>query len=148
MVFLLIIWGLFDFFFFFLLFVFVLHVCLYEGVRSPGTTVIDICELPCGFWKLNQGPPEGQPVLLASEPSLQPPRGGCFSWCFPSSLAVIVFVSSFTVFLSPEGRGLIKTPYLGLSVPKTLILSLYSVWLWASLHLFPSVAGGSFCDDG
>lgn len=63
---------------------------------------------------------------------------GCYSFS----------VSSFTVFLSPEGRGLIKTPYLRLSVPKTLILSLYSVWLWASLHLFPSVAGGSFCDDG
>lgn len=81
-------------FFFFLLFVFVfvLHVCLYEGVRSPGTTVTDICELPCGFWKLNQGPPEEQPVLLASEPSLQPPRGGCFSWCPLSSLDVIVFL--------------------------------------------------------
>lgn len=82
----------FVWFFLLFVFVFVLHVCLYEGVRSPGTTGTDICELPCGFWKLNQGPPEEQPVLLTSEPSLQPPRGGCFSWCPLSSLAVIVFL--------------------------------------------------------
>lgn len=30
--------------------------------------------------------------------------------------------SSFTVFLSPKERGLMKTPHLGLSVSKTLTL--------------------------
>jgi hypothetical protein len=30
------------------------------------------CEPPCGFWDLNSGPSEKQPVLLTAEPSLQP----------------------------------------------------------------------------
>jgi hypothetical protein len=52
-------------------FVFCLHVCLCEGVRSPGTTVIDKCELPCGCWELNLGLLEEQQVLLTTEPSLR-----------------------------------------------------------------------------
>lgn len=60
------------------------HMCLYstgvqcqqrtEGdVRSPGIIVKDSNELPCGFWELNQGPLEEQPVLLTVKPSsLQP----------------------------------------------------------------------------
>jgi hypothetical protein len=36
--------------------VFCLHVCPCESVGSPGTGVTDGCELPCGFWELNQGP--------------------------------------------------------------------------------------------
>ena len=42
----------------------VLPAC--EDVRSPGTGVTDICELPCGFWELNSGPLE-EPVLLIPE---------------------------------------------------------------------------------
>ena len=49
-----------------------LHVCLCEGVRSLGTRVTDCCELPPGCWELNPGPLEEQPVLLTTEPSLQP----------------------------------------------------------------------------
>ena len=45
-----------------------------EGIRS---LIIDGCEPPCGCWELNSGPLEEQPVLLTSEPSLQPP-GFCF----------------------------------------------------------------------
>ena len=30
-----------------------------EGIGVPVTIVTDICELPCGFWELNQGPWEG-----------------------------------------------------------------------------------------
>ena len=45
---------------------FCLHVCLCESVESPGTS----CELLYGFWELNPGPPEEQPVLLTAEPSL------------------------------------------------------------------------------
>ena len=35
---------------------------------------IDSCELPCGCWELNSRPLEDKPVLLTTEPSLQPPR--------------------------------------------------------------------------
>jgi hypothetical protein len=33
--------------------------------------VIDGHETPCGFWELNSGPLEEQPILLTDEPSLQ-----------------------------------------------------------------------------
>jgi len=42
--------------------------------ESPGTGVTDSCELTCGCWELKPGPLEEQPVLLTSEPSLQPPH--------------------------------------------------------------------------
>ena len=48
-----------------------LHVCLCEGVWSPGTGITGSCELPHGCWKLNWGPLEEQPVTLTTEPSLQ-----------------------------------------------------------------------------
>ena len=34
--------------------------------------IIGGCEQPCGCYELNSGPWEEQPVLLTSEPSLQP----------------------------------------------------------------------------
>jgi E3 ubiquitin-protein ligase NEDD4 len=43
-----------------------------EGVGSPGIGVTDSCELPCGCWELNSGPLKKQPVLLTTEPSLNP----------------------------------------------------------------------------
>jgi hypothetical protein len=58
-----------------------LHVCAphlqclqrpEEGVRSPGAEDTDSCELPCGYWELNLGPRQESPVLLTTEPSLQP----------------------------------------------------------------------------
>jgi hypothetical protein len=52
--------------------VFCLHVCLCEGVRSPGTGVTDSCKLPCGCWKLNPSALEEQPMLLTAEPSVKP----------------------------------------------------------------------------
>ena len=45
---------------------------LCKGIRSPGTGVTDTCVLLCGYWELNPGPLEDQPVLLTAEPSLQP----------------------------------------------------------------------------
>ena len=51
---------------------FCLHVCLCEGVGSPGTGVTDSCELPCGCWVLNLSSLEEQPGLLTAEPPLQP----------------------------------------------------------------------------
>ena len=41
-----------------------------EGDRSPGTRVMDSCEIPCGCWELNPGLLEEQPVLLTFELSL------------------------------------------------------------------------------
>ena len=40
--------------------------------RAPDLT-IDGYESPRGYWELNSGPLEEQPVLLTAEPSLQPP---------------------------------------------------------------------------
>lgn len=40
-------------------------------VISFGTGVLDVCEPPCGCWKLNPSPPQGQQLLLTAEP-LQP----------------------------------------------------------------------------
>jgi hypothetical protein len=48
-----------------------MHVRLCEGVRFPGVAVADICELPCGCWKLNMDSLEEQTVLLTIELSLQ-----------------------------------------------------------------------------
>ncbi|XP_060244202.1 MAP/microtubule affinity-regulating kinase 3 isoform X3 [Meriones unguiculatus] len=39
--------------------------------RAPDVTA-DGCEPPCGFWELNSGPLEEQPVFLTTESSLQP----------------------------------------------------------------------------
>jgi hypothetical protein len=43
-----------------------------EGIRSPGPGVRDGCEPPYGCKESNPGPLQEQPVLLTSEPSLQP----------------------------------------------------------------------------
>jgi hypothetical protein len=71
-------------FFFNDLFLFYVHwcpACLYvcDGVRSPGTGIIDSYELPCGCWELNPYPLEKQPVFLPIKPTLQPPG---FLFCF------------------------------------------------------------------
>ena len=39
------------------------HSCLRVGVRSPGTGIIDSCELPFGCWDLDLGPLEEQPIF-------------------------------------------------------------------------------------
>ena len=64
-----------------------LHVYLCEG--SPGTGATDSCELPCGCWELNLGPPREQPVLLTAEPSLQ-------------------FMSAFLKYLKHESMGFVE----------------------------------------
>ena len=43
----------------------------YGQKRAPDY-ITDGCEPPCVCWELNSGPLEEQPVLLSSEPSLQP----------------------------------------------------------------------------
>ncbi|EGW01477.1 E3 ubiquitin-protein ligase NEDD4 [Cricetulus griseus] len=42
------------------------------GRKRAPDLIIDGCEPPYGCWELNPGPLEEQPVLLTSEPSLQP----------------------------------------------------------------------------
>lgn len=43
-----------------------------EGITVLGTVITDGFELPCGCWELKPGPLEEQPLLLTTEPSLQP----------------------------------------------------------------------------
>lgn len=43
-----------------------------EGARFPRAGVIDGRKSLCGNWKLNLGPLDKHPLLLAIEPSLQP----------------------------------------------------------------------------
>lgn len=51
------------------------HICFWcllrqwKGVRSPGTKVMDGCELPYGCWKSNTGPLQEQFVFLIAMPS-------------------------------------------------------------------------------
>jgi hypothetical protein len=40
--------------------------------KKASDPIRDGCEPPCGCWELESGPLEEQPVLLATEPSLQP----------------------------------------------------------------------------
>lgn len=54
-----------------------LHVCSALGnqkrnVGSSETTGRDDCQPQCGYWELNLGPLELQPVFLTADPSLQP----------------------------------------------------------------------------
>lgn len=62
--------------------VLLVFVCIYhmygscrpkEGVVSPVTGVMNNCEPPCRCWQSNLGPLEEQPVVLITEPFLQPP---------------------------------------------------------------------------
>lgn len=44
-----------------------------EGIRFPGTGVTEGFEPLCGYWELNPGPLQEQPVLSTAEPPpLQP----------------------------------------------------------------------------
>jgi hypothetical protein len=46
--------------------------CMYACVKVSDPGVTDSCELPCGCWELNRGPPEEQSVLPTAEPPLHP----------------------------------------------------------------------------
>jgi hypothetical protein len=48
---------------------FIYLLCIQKRAPDP---IIDGCEPPCGCWELNSGPLEEQPVLLTTQPSLQP----------------------------------------------------------------------------
>jgi hypothetical protein len=48
--------------------------CLQTHQKGASDPITDGCEPPCGCWELNSGPLKEQPVLLTTEPSLQPSR--------------------------------------------------------------------------
>jgi hypothetical protein len=50
------------------------YSCLQTYQKRASDPSTDGCEAPCGCWNLNSGPSEEQPVLLTTEPSLQPPQ--------------------------------------------------------------------------
>ena len=50
--------------------------------------ITDGCELPCGCWELDSEPLEEQPVLLTTEPSLQPPKQYSLINCIPAILGL------------------------------------------------------------
>ena len=50
----------------------VLPACMPAGQKRAPDWIIDSCDPQCGFWELSSGPLEEQPVVLTSEPSLQP----------------------------------------------------------------------------
>ena len=60
-------------FLFFFKDLFIKHTMYCWARKAPGL-ITDGCEPPCGCSELNSGPLEEQPVLLSSEPSLQPPH--------------------------------------------------------------------------
>jgi hypothetical protein len=71
--------------------------CLWRSgkrIRSPGTGVIDKCELSCGSWELKPGPLEEQPVLLTNKASHRPPtlKKRCLKFVY-SDLPKALFLS-------------------------------------------------------
>ena len=64
-------------------------------------------------------------------------------WCPPSSLAPTLFLPPLLLgSLNPEGRDLVEKSHLGLSVPRSIILS-----GCGPLYLFSSAAEGSLMMD-
>lgn len=50
-----------------------MYVCTpEEGIGSHRNTVKEACVPPCGYWELNSGFLEEQPVLFSTKPPLQP----------------------------------------------------------------------------
>jgi hypothetical protein len=80
--------------------VFCLHACLYKVAGSSETGLKDICEPPCGCWELNSGPLE-QPVLLTTEPALQPPNKNVKKRNVSRSETLVVPAVSF-LYLPPH----------------------------------------------
>ena len=54
------------------------------GQKRTPDLILDGCEPLCGYWELNSGPLEVQPVLLTAKPSLQP----------PNLLSILTFISN------------------------------------------------------
>jgi len=97
---------------------------LEEGIGSPGTGVIDSCELYCQRWELNLGPLEEQPRLLITEPPLWLP-----STFFEQSLVIhISFHPSTSLILQK-----IHSSYIIQPLPQTCLA------FYFSLNSFPTI---------
>ena len=74
--------------------------CLKRASYPP----IDGCESPCGCWEFNSWPLEEQPVLLTTEPSLQPLNScflfQCFKYVTPIWLPWVYFVDQAALKLT------------------------------------------------
>jgi hypothetical protein len=69
-----------------------------------------------------------------------------FSWCHPLSMALTIFMPHFLHwFLNPEGRYLMKTNHLRLSIPSSLTVGFYIIHLL--LIGYSSTSEGSLFDD-
>ena len=104
------------------MFVHHLHAwCVYRPERGnwiPGTGVLDDCETPCGYWELNPGSLEQQPVLLTAKPSLHPHENNYF-WpvlgrniLFTSRSATSRSVHQHSVFLTTSSKHM-RHPHCG-----------------------------------
>jgi hypothetical protein len=82
----------------------VLPACRSVRIRSPALECS--CELSRGYWELNLGPLEEQPVLLSVEPSLQPPGQNLWIYVGRSwddhDILIRAFYLFFVFFLSIE----------------------------------------------
>lgn len=89
-----------------------------EGVRSPGSSIKDVCELPCECWESNLGPLGEQqvhvtalpPVAFFSGPYAHPPLCLSISYLFPS-----LFL--YGVFSSPRTSSSLSSPLFFPSLP-------------------------------
>jgi hypothetical protein len=52
-----------------------MSVRVLDPLELDGLRVVGV---PCGYWELNSGPREEQPLLLTTEPALQPVIGFFF----------------------------------------------------------------------
>jgi hypothetical protein len=78
--------------------------CLQTHQKRALDSITDGCEPPCGFWEMNSGPLEEQPVFWTAEPTLQPPI-----LFFSASIFIYIFMSAwvyvqFILQVLTEGR--------------------------------------------
>jgi hypothetical protein len=74
-------------------------------------------------------------------------RRSCFLGVFYSLLILTISLPPLPQsFLGPQGRDLLVTSHLGLSLPRSIIL--FTVSGCGPLYLFLSMAGGNFSDYG
>jgi hypothetical protein len=79
------------------LFIWVHCSCLQTHQKRASDPITDGCELPCGCWELNSGPPEEQSVLLTTGPSLQPLK--CYFLKCNMSFTGVLGIQTLTSYL-------------------------------------------------
>ncbi|CAO2614112.1 hypothetical protein LEMLEM_LOCUS16408 [Lemmus lemmus] len=108
----------------------VLPACMPSGQKRTPDLITDGCEPPYGCCELNSGPLEEQPVLLTSEPSLQPPS--------------LFFISTFPnpLFCSKSPMNSTQTPWRtgASSNPSHRTFQGYNFW---TVLRWAGVSGGS-----